>query len=80
LCAELGVRCLVANTASEAWKFERAKRKTDRDDAAQLDDKTRVNLLIPLRPTAGVRRPTPTPVLPSPLVGEGKGVREERTR
>ena len=23
LCGELGVRCLVANTASEAWKFKR---------------------------------------------------------
>src|SRR5947209_11663484 len=22
LCAELGLRCLVANTASEAWKFK----------------------------------------------------------
>jgi DNA mismatch repair ATPase MutS len=33
LCAELGVRCLVANTASEAWKFKHLKRKTDKDDA-----------------------------------------------
>src|SRR5262245_54940064 len=32
LCAELGIRCLVANTASEAWKFKHLKRKTDRDD------------------------------------------------
>jgi hypothetical protein len=30
---ELGVRCLVANTASEAWKFKHLKRKTDKDDA-----------------------------------------------
>jgi transposase len=36
LCAELGVRCLVANTASEAWKFKHAKRKTDRDDVLRL--------------------------------------------
>jgi transposase len=36
LCAELGVRCLVANTASEAWKFKHLKRKTDRDDAQRL--------------------------------------------
>jgi transposase len=36
LCGELGVRCLVANTASEAWKFKHAKRKTDRDDALRL--------------------------------------------
>jgi hypothetical protein len=28
LCAELGIRCLVANTASEAWKFKHRKRKT----------------------------------------------------
>jgi transposase len=36
LCAELGVTCLVANTASEAWKFKHTKRKTDRDDALRL--------------------------------------------
>ena len=36
LCDELGIRCLVANTASEAWKFKHLKRKTDRDDALRL--------------------------------------------
>lgn len=36
LCVEGGVRCLVANTASEAWKFKHLKRKTDRDDALRL--------------------------------------------
>ena len=36
LCTEIGVRCLVANTASEAWKFKHLKRKTDRDDALRL--------------------------------------------
>jgi transposase len=36
LCAELGVPCLVANTASEAWKFKHLKRKTDKDDALRL--------------------------------------------
>ena len=36
LCAERGVRCLVANTASEAWKFKHLKRKTDKDDALRL--------------------------------------------
>jgi len=36
LCMELGVRCRVANTSSEAWKFKHAKRKTDRDDALRL--------------------------------------------
>ncbi len=36
LCGELGIRCLVANTASEAWKFKHLKRKTDRDDALRL--------------------------------------------
>jgi transposase len=36
LCVELGVPCLVANTASEAWKFKHLKRKTDRDDALRL--------------------------------------------
>src|SRR5256714_6899320 len=36
LCGELGVRCLVANTASEAWKFKHLKRKTDKEDALRL--------------------------------------------
>src|SRR5215510_2481599 len=36
LCGELGVGCLVANTASEAWKFKHLKRKTDKDDAVRL--------------------------------------------
>src|SRR5687767_2220532 len=36
LGGELGVRCLVANTASEAWKFKHLKRKTDKDDALRL--------------------------------------------
>jgi transposase len=36
LCAELGLACRVANTASEAWKFKHTKRKTDRDDALRL--------------------------------------------
>ncbi len=30
------MRCLVANTASEAWKFKHLKRKTDKDDALRL--------------------------------------------
>jgi transposase len=36
LCGELGLACRVANTASEAWKFKHAKRKTDKDDALRL--------------------------------------------
>ncbi len=36
LCGELGLPCQVANTASEAWKFQHTKRKTDRDDALRL--------------------------------------------
>jgi len=36
LCGERGVRCPVANTASEAWKFKHLKRKTDKDDALRL--------------------------------------------
>jgi hypothetical protein len=31
LCADIGVPCEVANTASEAWKFKHTKRKTDKD-------------------------------------------------
>src|SRR5262249_12875919 len=36
LCVEFGPRCLIANTASEAWKFKHLKRKTDKDDALRL--------------------------------------------
>lgn len=36
LCVAKGVRCLVANTATEAWKFKHLKRKTDKDDALRL--------------------------------------------
>jgi hypothetical protein len=36
LCAELALPYKVANTASEAWKFRHAKRKTDKDDALRL--------------------------------------------
>jgi transposase len=36
LCAELGLVCRVANTASAAWKFKHTKRKTDKDDALRL--------------------------------------------
>ena len=36
LCGDVGVSCLVANTASEAWKFKHLKRKTDKDDALRL--------------------------------------------
>jgi hypothetical protein len=33
LCTAAKVPCHVANTSSEAWKFQHSKRKTDRDDA-----------------------------------------------
>ena len=54
LCGELGVRCLVANTASEAWKFKHLKRKTDRDDALRLAQRYLLDQLptVPLPPTA----------------------------
>jgi transposase len=53
LCGELGVRCLVANTASEAWKFKHLKRKTDKDDALRLAQLYRLGQLptVTLPPT-----------------------------
>jgi len=36
LCGRLGVRCKVAHTGAEAWKYKHAKRKSDRDDALRL--------------------------------------------
>lgn len=54
LCDDLGVRCLVANTASEAWKFKHLKRKTDKDDALRLAQLYLLDQLptVPLPPTA----------------------------
>jgi transposase len=54
LCAEMGVRCLVANTASEAWKFKHLKRKTDKDDALRLTQLYLLDQLpaVTLPPTA----------------------------
>jgi formylglycine-generating enzyme required for sulfatase activity len=43
LCTEVGVRCLVANTASEAWKFKHLKRKTDREQVAAYLNRANFN-------------------------------------
>jgi|SRR5262245_50267929 len=67
LCVELGVRCLVANTASEAWKFKHLKRKTDRDDALRLAE---VYLLGKF----------PAVVLPDKEVREKRGLIEHRQK
>ena len=57
LCAQLGIRCLVANTASEAWKFKHLKRKTDRDDAQRLVQLYLLNQLPTVTlPPAAVRQ------------------------
>jgi hypothetical protein len=61
LCAELGVRCLVANTASEAWKFKHLKRKTDKDDALRLAQLYALGQL-------------PTVTLPPPTVRQGRSL------
>jgi transposase len=54
LCVALGVRCLVANTSSESWKFQHCKRKTDRDDAQRLAHLVALNQLptvaVPAKP------------------------------
>jgi len=56
-CSELGVRCLVANTASEAWKFKHLKRKTDKDDALRLAQLYLLEQLPTVTlPTAAVRQ------------------------
>jgi transposase len=55
LCAELGLICKVANTASEAWKFKHTKRKTDKDDALRLAQREALGQLptvaMPPKPT-----------------------------
>jgi transposase len=55
LCAELGLRGKVADTASAAWKCKHAKRKTDKDDAlrlAQLEARGQLpTVVVPPKPT-----------------------------
>jgi transposase len=67
LCAALGVPCLVANTASEAWKFKHLKRKTDRDDALRLAEVYRLGKF-------------PTVVIPAKEVREKRGLIEHRQK
>jgi transposase len=67
LCVELGVRCLVANTASEAWKFKLLKRKTDRDDALRLAEVYRLGKF-------------PAVTIPAKEVREKRGLIEHRQR
>jgi transposase len=67
LCTEKGVRCLVANTTSEAWKFKHLKRKTDRDDALRLTEIYRLGKF-------------PTVHLPPKEVREQRGLIETRQK
>jgi transposase len=67
LCAELGVRCLVANTASEAWKFKHLKRKTDRDDARRLAEVYRLGKF-------------PAVTIPDKEIREKRGLIEHRQK
>jgi transposase len=67
LCAERGVPCRVANTASEAWKFKHLKRKTDRDDALRLAEVYRLGKF-------------PQVALPEKEVRERRGLIEARQK
>ena len=67
LCGQLGVECHVANTASEAWKFKHAKRKTDRDDALRLAQLFALKQL-------------PTVAIPAKPVRESRHVSSKRCR
>ena len=69
LCAERGLPCQVANTASEAWKFKHAKRKTDRDDALRLAQLYALGQL----PTVTVPPPADTPVAGPDRLPPGPG-------
>jgi transposase len=67
LCVEHGVPCLVANTASEAWKFKHLKRKTDKDDAQRLTEVYRLGKF-------------PTVAVPAKEVREKRGPIETRQK
>jgi len=67
LCLALGVKCVVANTASEAWKFKHTKRKTDRDDAKRLAELYALGQL-------------PTVTLASPGIRQRRALLEHRQK
>src|SRR5438132_972611 len=67
VCTDKGIRCLVANTTSEAWKFKHLKRKTDRDDAHRLAELYRLGKF-------------PTVVVPVKEVREKRGLIETRQK
>jgi transposase len=67
LCVEQEVRCLVANTSSEAWKFKHLKRKTDRDDALRLAEVYRLGQF-------------PSVAIPPKEVREKRGLIETRQK
>jgi transposase len=67
LCVEVGVTCVVANTASEAWKFKHLKRKTDRDDALRLAEVYRLGKF-------------PSVAIPDKEVREKRGLIETRQK
>jgi transposase len=67
LCTELGVKCVVANTASEAWKFKHSKRKTDKDDARRLAELYALGQL-------------PTVTVPSPETRQQRALIEHRQK
>jgi transposase len=67
LCVGLGVPCVVANTASEAWKFKHTKRKTDKDDARRLAELYVVGQL-------------PTITVPSPETRQHRALIEHRQK
>ncbi len=67
LCGDKGVKCLVANTTSEAWKFKHLKRKTDKDDALRLAEVYRLGQF-------------PTVAVPVKEVREKRGLIEARQK
>jgi transposase len=67
LCSSKGVRCLVANTSSEAWKFKHSKRKTDKDDAKRLAQLYTLGQL-------------PTVAVPSPEMRQKRALIETRQK
>jgi transposase len=57
LTVSLGFSALVANPSSEAWKWKKVKRKTDRDDALKLAKLTALSQLPTVHmPPANVRQ------------------------
>jgi transposase len=74
LCVAAGVKITIANPRSDAWRWSKVKRKTDKDDALKL---ARLTLLDQL---SSVHLPSPVERQKRRLILHRRSIVEQRTR